>query len=305
MSTTDNGVEILARTPSDRDPTRTRTVRRRYAQRLRGQLAKLNSAIRTSIQSRDIFRLGAETMQPSPPTPPNPDVFQFRTDDEKITRFIQWLSRQEARGVLEVISDGENQFIRSAYSKGVQHADAALRDEGITVPETDLQNVFNALTHRDTLQRLFTRNFNELEGITNTMNQQISRELADGFSRGVSPTEMARNITDRVNKVGKHRATLLARTETIRAHSEATLNRYEEMGTEAVTVSAEWLTAGDRRVCPICATLEGNVYTIEEARSETFSYSASESEAPSLSGNYPVQPPAHPQCRCSLTPVVS
>lgn len=293
--------EVLARTNGD--PTRSQTLRRRYAQRLRGQFANLNTVIRRGITERDVFRLQAETLQPRPPT--DPPVFRFPTDDRKIEAFMAWLRRQERRGVLEVIHRGDNQFVRAAYAKGLSHADAALNAEGVQIPERELAALFNAPMHREALQMLYTRNFAELEGITETMNQQISRELADGFSRGLGPRAMARNVTDRVDKIGKHRATLLARTETIRTHSEATLNRFEQAGVGTVTVRAEWATAGDRRVCPICQTLEGRTMSVEEARSETFSYSASESEPGSLSGTYPIQPPTHPQCRCALLPVIS
>lgn len=300
-ATHDHGVDALAE--HDRDPTRSKTLRRRYAQRLRGQLGKLSAAIRTAVRSRDVLGLGVEALQPRDPT--QPPVFQFPRDDQKTEAFMRWLRRQERRGVLEVIQRGENTFIRAAYGKGIQHADAALAEEGVAVPDQELQAVFNAPIHAEAVQALFTRNFSELEGITEAMNQQISRELADGFAQGVNPTKMARNITDRVDKIGKTRATLLARTETIRAHSTATLNRFEQLGVDRVAIKAEWSTAGDRRVCPICNALEGRVMTVEEARSDTFTFEAGADQASSLSGTYPIQPPAHPQCRCALIPVVS
>lgn len=308
----DHGAETLAE--ANRDPTRSQTLRRRYAQRLRGQLDALRAAINDGVGQRDVFNLrGVETLQPQPPDDLRDRTFEFVSDDEKIERFMAWLRRQERRGVLEVIGSGDNQFIRAAYGKGLRHADAALNAEGLTVPDEDLAALFNTPVHRDALQTLFTRNFAELEGITEAMNQQISRELTDGFSRGLGPREMARNVTDRVDKVGKHRATVLARTETIRAHSTATLNRYEQMGVEGVTIQAEWLTAGDRRVCPICVSLEGETWTIEQARSETIRLTPDDvrplvPEGRSLSsftGEFPVQPPAHPMCRCSFIPSVS
>lgn len=311
-----HGAEVLAEHGGD--PTRSQTLRRRYAQRLRGQFDALRAAINDGVGQRDVFGLAselpplmrAESLQPRPPRDLRDDTFSFTTDDQKIERFMAWLRRQERRGVLEVIGSGDNQFVRAAYGKGLRHADAALNAEGLTVPDEELAALFNAPVHRDALQALFTRNFNELQGITEVMNQQISRELTDGFSRGLGPREMARNLTDRVEKIGKTRATTLARTETIRAHSTATLNRYEQMGVEAVTIEAEWLTAGDDRVCPICINLAGETWTIEEARSETITLGPDDvrphvAEGRSLSsftGEFPVQPPAHPLCRCSFIP---
>lgn len=313
MSVHTHDADPLARSPADVDPTRTKTLRSNYASRLRGRLAKLNAVIRETVGSDDLFGLRRDTLQPVPPQSPAEGVYRFATDDEKIEAFMDWLRRQERRGILEVIHRDENTFIRQAYATGIRHADRALNAEGVTVPDRDLQALFNTPMHREALQTLFTRNFSELDGVTDAMNQQISRELADGFSRGLNPTTMARNIMDRINKIGKHRATVLARTETIRAHSTATLNRYEEFNVDEITVQAEWLTAGDARVCPICQALEGRTWTITEARESTVQLAKSDisdfvpenRSASSFTGEFPVQPPAHPQCRCSLIPEVT
>jgi len=283
--THDHGVEALAQAPAHKDPTQSKTLRKRYAQRLRGQLATLSATVREWVQSRDLFNLrDGEALQPRDPTPPNPRDYQFTTDDRKVEAFLRWLRRQERRGVLEVIGPDDNPFVRSAYAKGIRHADQQLNAQGVTVPEQDLQAIFNTPIHRDALQLLYTRNFQQLEGVTEALNQQISRELADGFAAGENPTDIARRITDRIDKIGKTRATVLARTEVINTHATATLNRYERLGVEEVGAQVEFQTAGDSRVCPICASLEGTVYTIEEAR-----------------GRIPV----HPQCRCAWLPVVN
>lgn len=287
------------------DPTRTKTLRKRYAQRLRGQLGKLNAAIRTSIVDQDIFGL-KQNATPKDPTPA--DVFQFTRDSTQADQFMDWLERQEKEGLLRIIERNDNPFIRSSYERGLDHAERELRTAGMQTGDVPVQEIFNRPVHQDAVQLLYTRNLQELQGITEAMNQQITRELADGFQKGLNPRDVARNITDRVNKVGKHRATVMARTEIINAHSEATLNRYERMGVENVTVRAELSTAGDNRVCPICASLEGKTYSLQEARSSSFDFDPSEVDmdtTPSMSGSYRMRPPLHPQCRCALVPVVS
>ncbi len=273
------------------DPTRSKTLRSQYASRLRGWYGKLNSQIRDSIISNDVFGLQQSSNEDDPSELPN---MSRMSSDRQIERFKSWLEQQERRGILEIISTDDNTYVRQAYSKGLKHADSALAEEGISVPEETVASMFNRPIHTDTLQRLFTRNYTELEGINNAMNQRINRELADGFSRGLNSTQIARNITDRVNDIGKRRAKQLAHSEVIRAHSDATLNRYEEMGVDDVTVQAEILTAGDRRVCPVCASLEGTTMTVQEAREGTFSFDGS---------SYPQKPPMHPMCRCAILPV--
>lgn len=286
--------------PSNRvDPTGTATLRRNYAARLRGRFDELATAIRRGVADNDSLGLNVDVLQSTPTPPPR---FPFATDERKRRAFMDWLERQERRGVLEVIGDDSNPFIRQAYSRAVQDADRALNAEGVSVPTQDLEAVFNTPVHRRTLEQLYTRNFENLKDITRVMNRQISEELTDGFSRGLNPNDMARNITDRVDKIGRHRATVLARTETIHAYSESTLNRYEQMGITNVTVRAEFLTAGDDRVCPLCSTLEGTTVSTEVARTGTWEFTADIDAHAHLEGEYPFNPPVHPACRCRWLP---
>lgn len=312
MSTTTDALQSdrIRRLAPRGDPTRTERLRANYAAKLRGWLGQLNGVIRESVQSEDIFNRRRDALQDGIEPPPE---FTFQRDIEKRDEFLRWLRRQEDRGILEIISRDENTFVRKAYSRSVQDADALLNAQGVTVPERELEAVFNTPVHRRALEDLYTRNFTALEGVTAAMNEQISEELTSGFARGDSPTKIARRITGRVTAVGKTRATVLARTEVINAYSDAHLNRFEQLGVGEVTIRAEWLTAGDRRVCPICSALDGQVWTIQEAREASIQLDPGDVEAfvpenrsaDSFTGSFPVKPPAHPQCRCRLIPEVS
>lgn len=295
----DGDYEALAQARTD--PTRTTTLRRRYAQRLRGEFAEINTQIRRGIRDRDVFRLGNGGEALAEPLP----QFPFSTDDRKADAFVRWLRRQQRNGVLQVIERNNNTFIRSAYGRGLEHAATELRKQGIDVDVPELQPAFALPVHEESLQLLFTRNYEALQGITDEVAKQISRELTNGFAQGWNPNEMAEELTDRVDSIGKTRATTLARTEVINAHAEGTLNRFERQGVDQVTIRAEFTTAGDRRVCPLCASLEGRTVTIQEAREGTFQFNASENQPDSLSGTHPIKPPIHPRCRCSFFPVVS
>lgn len=282
------------RVSNARDPTKTTTIRRTYAQKLRGHLAKLNTIIRRYVGQRDVFQLSANsryTANQDPQDPTAPPVFRFDRDSQKVDRFMEWLERQHATGTHRLIERGDNQYIRQAYHRGLDHADSSLRDAGIDPGTVDTADVFNQPVHQDTVEMLYTRNYENLRGITRDMDREISEALTDGFARGANPNEMARDITDAVDSIGKNRATTMARTETIHAHTEAALTRYEEMEVDAVTVEAEILTAGDRRVCPHCNALSGQTFTIEQARNETFT---------SQGDQFPMRPPLHPQCRCAI-----
>lgn len=282
------------------DPTGTHTLRRKYAQKLRGGFADLNTSIRQGILEDDVLGLDIDVLS----DPPNKD-FRFLSNSRKEAAFNEWLDTAIEQDILTKIDRDGNTYIRSAYSKGVQDADRALRSQGVTVPDADLNDIFNMGVHQNALEDLYTRNFENLKNITTYMSDEMGEELAKGLAEGKGPGDIARNITNRVDKVGKHRATLLARTEVINAYSGATLNRYERLNVGTVTITAEWLTAGDDRVCPICQTLEGQTWTIQEAREDTFQFNAGPNEPSSLTGEYPVKPPTHVQCRCRVIPNVS
>jgi SPP1 gp7 family putative phage head morphogenesis protein len=222
---------------------------------------------------------------------------------------VNWLRRQIQNGPLEVVSREDNEFIRSAYQRGLTHADRELNAAGLLVTVTGegigAPEVFNQGVHRSQLQRLYTRNFENLENIGEDTADAIREELTEGLARGENPRKTASFINDRVDAIGRYRSTVLARSEVINSFSEASLNRFEQHNADGVTVRSEWLATDDRRTCPICETLDGNVYTTEQVRTATFTYEPDENEPPSLGGEYPVRPPAHPSCRCALSPVVS
>lgn len=118
---------------------------------------------------------------------------------------------------------------------------------------------------------------------TDTMSPELSRELTNGFARGINPREMARNIGKNVEGFagteGKTRAMTIARTETIRSLAERQLDEIEALG--VVGVAVEWSTSENGEVCKLCAPLNGIVLTVAEARGLI---------------------PRHPGCSCCGTP---
>ncbi len=115
----------------------------------------------------------------------------------------------------------------------------------------------------------------------------IKRTISHGVLTGKSIPEVARDIgrvvkdKDAFRRAGKtvfktaqRRATLIARTETLRAHSEGRKVFYRQVGVTKV----RWLIADDSRTCPICRALDGKAFRIDGVEG----------------------PPKHPGCRCSV-----
>ncbi|MFD1515105.1 hypothetical protein [Halomarina rubra] len=271
-------------------PTRTKGLRNEYRVRLAKPFRRLKGAVRTTVIDNDALGLGsdvdaliaaADDIQPA-------GRFSFSTDAEAQDEFNDWLERQANRGILEVmrrqrIRNGEHftaRYVRSAYSRGVQYADARLRDQGVEPPDASLRSTFNQPVHADTLEQLYTRSYDELATVTSDMQTAVRRELTTGFSQGWNPRKTARNLTDRIDKIGITDAERLARTETMHSHNSASLRRYGQVGVEKVRVIGY-------SPCPeICAPIVGN-------------------------GPYPLDdiplggPPLHPNCRGALAPVVN
>jgi len=296
------------------DPTRTTSLRNAFAAQLRKRFREVQGAINKAIVTNDCFGLTQSegtritTLQLSPPAP---GAFAFTRSSDKVEAFMQWLREQIDKGLLEVRTIPQigmaaeepwtNLYIQDSYKRGVIRARYELDKAGFDVPTMDYTGGINASMstpfHTDRVGLLYTRVFEDLKGITNAMAQQISRVLSQGIADGDNPRLLARKlnsvitganlgdlgITDTLGRFipARRRAEILARTEIIRAHHQATIQEYMNWGAEGVVVQAEWSTAGDERVCDICASMEGNVYTLDVIMNMI---------------------PLHPQCRCMALP---
>lgn len=260
--------------PRSRDPTRTTTIRRQYARKLRGRFDSINTRIREDVREQD--KLGFEQL-----AEPMPDLSRFsegRTEE----LFSAWLDQQLDEGVMGAVGTNRNQYIQRAYDSGLRSANASLNRSNVDVATSEIARLRNQPVHRDRLELLFTRDREALDGITSAVSKESSRVLGDSLMEEASAGVAANKLTDRIDTVGKTRATTHARSHVVKTHNEATLTRYQQVlgdGGE-VEVEAEILTANDSRVCDICEPKHGEVMTVKEARSDP--------------------PPYHPECRCTV-----
>jgi SPP1 gp7 family putative phage head morphogenesis protein len=286
------------------DPSRTAGIQRRWIREIDARFRELKRVIRISIIDNDVFGLrqeaplrpGALMANAGPSLTPLPSrAFQFSANADKVDQFMAWLEEQQRAGLIDISSrrqlgqavnaSWQDMYIQSAYQKGMQRARSELKNSGVKFNSADptdtLSAAFNQPFHADRVASIYTRAFSDLKGVTAAMDSQMSRVLADGLARGDGPYAIARAMTNRVDAVGRTRARLIARTETIRAHHVATIQEYRNADVLNVVIKAEWLTAGDGNVCPECAALEGQVFELDE-----------------------IEPliPLHPNCRCVAIP---
>jgi SPP1 gp7 family putative phage head morphogenesis protein len=271
----------------DRDPTRTIGLRRRYSAEMYKRFMAIKKAVRKKIieenylgwesSRQNIIRLAG---------------YEYTNVDSKINGFMRWLNNQEDIEIFDTINTPigtepwQNVYVRHSYQAGMEHARQDLIASGADIPSfqsglSGISATFNTPFHAERVAALYTRNYTDLRGVTNAMDAQMSRVLADGMAKGENPITIARNLNDRVSKIGITRAKLIARTEVVRAHNIGALAEYQSAeGIIGESIYVQWWTALDERVRSSHAARHGRVYTRELANG--------------LIGE--------PNCRCSLLP---
>ena len=298
------------------DPTRTQTLRDAFAREMNRKFRGLQKAIKTAIIEQDVFGLQSPSMvmlHHGEFLVPSRRAFVFTRSQDKHVAFMDWLRGQSERGILELgtfaqlgrpVEQGwTDLYIQNSYKRGLIRARNEMGKAGLPVPNLDTTGGISASMstpfHIDRVGVLYTRVFEELKGINNAMSTQISRVLAQGLVDGDGPAFLAEKLNavisgHRLGELGltdtlgrfipaQRRAQILARTEIIRAHHVGMVQEYRNWNVVGVKVQAEWRTAGDGRVCGECASMEGQVFTLEQIENMI---------------------PRHPQCRCIAIPTM-
>lgn len=304
MEVGDRAIRVTNATLSHIDPTRTTALRRRYRQAYNSRWREVRGLVRESIQEHHAFGFADPQRYPqlTHNIGPKEDV-KHGSPDTLALGFASWL-KQAMREIVaeervnnqgEVLSrtEWQRRFIRSGYVKGLRHSLRRLSQQGIDVSNLDPDRLLRKPFFRKSLTRLIHRQYDLLHTAQldtgNRIQQAIRKELIEGYAHQRTPAQMRRRLTTAINgairngkNVGQLRTATIARTEIIRAHAESTLDLYEQTGQTKVQLKAEFTTAGDIRVCPICISWAGTTLPIKQAR-----------------GIIPI----HPNCRCTWLPV--
>ena len=118
-----------------------------------------------------------------------------------------------------------------------------------------------------------------VRGMADTTIEDVRRLVGLQASEGWSMARLAEEIGRLSEDIAPNRARMIAVTETARAQSLGAMLAYQESG---VVTGLSWLVSDP---CPICAANRDAVVPLGEAFP---------------SGH--TAPPAHPACRCSISP---
>lgn len=114
--------------------------------------------------------------------------------------------------------------------------------------------------------------------------ERLKAELAEGIGKEEGIPDLKKRV-EKVFDVAKgSRAQTIARTETIRSTNFAAEEAFKQSD---IVEGKEWLTAKDERVDDECATLDGETVELKDSFIKGVEF-----------------PPLHPNCRCTLIPIV-
>ncbi|MFH0777381.1 MAG: phage minor head protein [Candidatus Eisenbacteria bacterium] len=233
-----------------RDPSRAGKLRVAYGD----HLDKLFLNFKADVKKR----LGARELA-------EPSSIATMVADKQIRYSIEVNIRIPARRVIQT-------DITKAYTTGAQRSVTFLEALGVKTAYTQMP------VDQKVISILEQRNLSDLDGITAAMSQDIMRTVTDGVMDGKGIEAIAREIDEDIDGIGRTRARLLARTETMTAFNRAATTQYQKIGVEEV----EWYTSHLENVCEDCESLDRQRFPINEA------------------------PPCpyHPNCPCILLPVI-
>lgn len=162
-----------------------------------------------------------------------------------------------------------------AYDRLLQNLLTSAQGHGLTVaeklldrPRVDVSIPLDATLAAVSQARGYLRKHGERFATTS------AEVVAQGIAEGRPTEAVIRDMTMRLGVV-KSRAETIVRTESIRAYGEASNTYYAAQGITQVM----WYSTADDRSCEFCAPRAGKLYNRAE-----------------------VKVPAHPKCRCFLSP---
>ena len=262
----------------DNDPSLTLTLRNRMSSDFTRRYKQISAAQRSKIIDDNFFGgslitnniVNAVTNQ-----------YSYPSSAAKIAEFMIYIQTMIDAKIFEKIivfsnvvspyQQWTNTYIQTAYKKGLERSrsDLSRMGFGALLPEASVaaSTYLTMPVHIDTLETVYIRSFESLKGITAEMSGQISRVLTKGVAEGRSPLELARLISNRIDKIGITRSKRLARTEIVRAYNVATINNYEMLNDQiSEDLMVEWYTAADERVRSAHRPWHGEILTFQQAR---------------------------------------
>lgn len=221
---------------SDRDPTQTLRIEKRYERQLVGLFTNYKGWLKDAVERM-------RQMETPAKIPLDPDLILKSLDDA--AKYV----------ILNRAAEISRNAVYKSYWQGKLYSDEQAKRMNLVNPEMNIQVAFNLPLHRKTLDILYDRNTRAIKGVAEDVNKQIGRELTEGILQGEDVRRLSKRIAGIVDDVGIIRARTIARTETMYATNKGIKTNWESMGITKFV----WVTTKDEKTCPQCGPLDGQI----------------------------------------------
>ena len=201
---------------------------------------------------------------------------------------LQTLFSKQAREAVKNLKDGNPTLINQDKAKQ-DYSDIAfpILSELMAKEVEDARNMLNGskalkqegLVNQAAVLWLKTRIGWAAAEVGKATAKLLADKLAEGYAAGESIPQLTKRVKEVFIFSSKVRAKRIARTETIQAAAQGSIEGYKEVGVGRV----EFYTALDERVCEECMSLHGQEFPVSESVGVIT---------------------VHPNCRCAWLPVV-
>ena len=147
--------------------------------------------------------------------------------------------------------------------------------------------------------------FKFADGLGATTKESLRGLVSSAQAEGWSINKLRDELGGIYGGWDKARAEMIARTETIRSSNAGAVMSYKQAGIEY----KQWFTAQDGLVCGFCQEMHGKIVGVGDNYwniGDVMSIDVPDANPISMTLSYENvgEPPLHPQCRCTILPVV-
>lgn len=194
------------------------------------------------------------------------------------------LTKQDVVARFDLVNPQSVQVAARQTAEAVQQVSASTRR---AIREIIRRGQLGQLTVAQQAERI-----RDLIGLTERQTASVLNfELAQ-LQAGVTGAELDRRIAKKVDQVLKHRATTIARTETLKSSNLGQHNLWRQAADQGLinrdTAQKRWIITPGDRTCPICIPMDGQLRPLEEPFVSPFN------------GAQAMTPPIHASGRCAM-----
>jgi HK97 family phage portal protein len=217
-----------------------------------------------------------------------------------LEKALEQLPEEVARMQKKALFNEEDEIVRATldFTPILNEVAIMAGQEALRMVDDDL--VYDPARLRKTVERNVKK---FAESMIKTDRDKIIDTIAQGVAEGKSVPVIRNELLQEFEETyTRNQAERITRTEVLRASNEGTIDAWKE---SEVVVGKQWLTAEDDRVDGDCEEMNGKIVDLETSYNSTIKDTFDEDTAEKLLDYGAVEePPLHPNCRCTLLPVL-